>query len=311
MSSNKIRRSGGDRRRSLTTGSVGTGNTSLERRGVRIVWLLTYMIVVLMAASSVAGLWIPALYRDDPATEAIFRAYDLVSLIVVAPTLVLASLLARWGSVRAQLSWAGLLAYCVYAYAFYVFGTAFNGVFLVHVAIFTVSVVALVFILANIDVVGIAQSFRERTPVRTVSVFLILLAVPIGAFWVFFSLRIAITGEPPADTLLVQPQSGLHLAYVLDLTLLVVPYTLAAVLMWRRAAWGYVAATVLLVSGLVHQLSYMAALVFQAQADVPGATAFDVQEPVIVAVYLIALALLLANLPGGGRVARAGQRESE
>jgi hypothetical protein len=298
----------GDLRRSPTSRPVGPGNTSLERRAVRTVGHLTYMIVALMTASSAAGLWVPGLYRDGLATEAMFRAYDVVSLIVVAPALLVASLLARRGWVRAQLSWAGLLAYCVYAYAFYVFGTAFNDLFLVHVSVFTLSIVALVFTLENLDVAGIANSFRDRTPVRTVSALLILLAVPIGAFWVFFSLRMAVTGQLPADALLVQPLPGLHLAYVLDLALLVVPYVLAAVLLWRRAAWGYVAATVLLVAGLVHQLSYMAALAFQAQADVPGATAFDRQEPAIVAVFLIALALLLANLPGRGRVARAGPR---
>ncbi|MDA1360892.1 hypothetical protein O1R50_14775 [Glycomyces luteolus] len=266
---------------------------------------MTYMIVMLMAVSSAAGLWIPGLYRDAPATEAMFRGYDLVSLIIVSPGLLAATLLTRRGSARARLIWAGLLAYGVYGYAFYVFGTAFNDVFLAHVAVFTLSVAALVLALANLDVVGIANSFGERTPVRTVSVLLLLLAVPIGAFWVFFSLRMAVTDQPPADTLLVQSQSGLHLAYVLDLALLVVPYVLAAVLLWRRAPWGYVAAAVLSVSGLVHQLSYIAALAFQAQAEVPGSTAFDPQEPVIVAVFLIALTLLLVNLPSRKRAARA------
>jgi hypothetical protein len=95
---------------------------------------------------------------------------------------------------------------------------------------------------------------------------------------VYFSLRMALTDQLPADTLLVQPPSALHLSYALDLALLVPSYVLAAVLLWRRAAWGYVAAPVVLISGLVHQLSYMAALAFQANAEVPGATAFDPQE---------------------------------
>jgi hypothetical protein len=35
---------------------------------------------------------------------------------------------------------------------------------------------------------------------------------------------------------------------------------------------------------------------------VPGATAFDPQEPVIVAAFLIAISLLLANLPRRARL---------
>ncbi|MQM27943.1 hypothetical protein [Glycomyces albidus] len=272
---------------------------------------MTYILVALTTASAAAGLWIPGLYRDAPAAEAVFRGYDLVSLVIVSPGLLVAALLARRGSMRAQLSWAGLLAYCVYGYAFYVFGTAFNDVFLIHVAVFTLSIATLVLLLANLDVAGIAARFRERTPVRTVSVLLILLAVPIGVFWVFFSLRMAVTGEPPADTLLVQSQAQLHLAYALDLALLVAPYVLVAVLLWRRAAWGFVGATVLLVSGLVHQLSYIAALWFQAQAEVPGATAFDPQEPIVFAVFLVALVLLLANLSGRAGGARAHGRPAD
>ena len=69
--------------------------------------------MALMAASSVAGLLVRGLYRDGPAIEAMFRAYDLVSLIVVAPALMVASLLARRGSPRAHLRGRACLAYCV------------------------------------------------------------------------------------------------------------------------------------------------------------------------------------------------------
>jgi hypothetical protein len=291
--------------RSRPTDSVRHADMPLVRPtsvGLRTARVLTVVIVALVTVSSAAGLWITGLYREPPATEALFRAYDLVALAVAAPALLLATLLARRGSARAQLAWAGMLAYAVYAYAFYVFGTAFNDLFLVHVAIFSLSIFALVFTLANLDVAGHAASFRQRTPVKTVSGLLLLLAIPIGAFWVFFSLRMALTDQLPADTLLVQPLPALHLSYVLDLAVLVPSYVLAAVLLWRRVAWGYVAASVLLVSGLVHQLSYMTALAFQAQANVPGATTFDPQEPFIVAAFLIAISLLLANLPRRARL---------
>jgi hypothetical protein len=43
------------------------------------------------------------------------------------------------------------------------------------------------------------------------------------------------------------------------------------------------------VSGLLHQLSYLCALAFQAGAEVPGARAFDPFEPIIVIGYLVAL----------------------
>jgi hypothetical protein len=79
--------------------------------------------------------------------------------------------------------------------------------------------------------------------------------------------------------------------------------------LWRRAAWGCLLATVGLVAGTVHQLSYMTALVFQARAQVPGASAFDPQEPLIAAAHLVAAGFLLATArPTAGITAGAGVR---
>ncbi|WP_020519440.1 hypothetical protein [Catelliglobosispora koreensis] len=224
-------------------------------RNLKSAQALTVVVAALMAVASAAGLLMPGLYREPLAAETVLRAYDLVNLVIAAPALLFASIFERRGGHRAQLAWAGTLAYVVYAYAFYVFGTAFNDAFLLHVAVFSSSLYALVLTLANTNVAGIAASFQPRTPVRTVSILLLLLALPIGAFWVFSSLRLTLTGQLPADTLLVQSLDSVHLSYVLDLALLVPAYVLAAVLLWRRAAWGYTAAAVLLISGLVHQLS--------------------------------------------------------
>jgi len=77
---------------------------------------------------------------------------------------------------------------------------------------------------------------------------------------------------------------------------LVPSYAAAAVLLWRRAPWGYVLGTVLLGSGVGSQLDYMTALVFQTAAGVPEATAVDPAEPLIAAAMLAGAGALLGNL---------------
>jgi hypothetical protein len=62
-----------------------------------------------------------------------------------------------------------MLGYSVYNYANYVFGTAFNDVFLVHIALFSLSVFAFALAMMGLDIPGIARQFSERTPVRLVS----------------------------------------------------------------------------------------------------------------------------------------------
>jgi hypothetical protein len=66
--------------------------------------------------------------------------------------------------------------------------------------------------------------------------------------------------------------------------------------LWRRAAWGFTLAAVVLVAGVLQQVEYMTALVFQARAAIPGATGFDPFEPVIIALYLTGAVVLLASV---------------
>jgi hypothetical protein len=260
-------------------------------------WVLSALVVVLMVAASAVGLWIHGVYLDPLWASAALRGGDLVTLVVAAPALAAALLLARRGWRGAELVWAGLLAYSVYNYAFYVFGTTFNDLFLLHVALFSTSIFALALRLASLDVPGIGARFSPRAPARWVSGYLLLVGAVLGSMWSFFSLRFAATGELPES---VFPASGMHLVYVLDLSLVVPSLVLAAVLLWRRTAWGYELATALSVYGAVYQLNYMSASFFQANAHVAGASAFDPLTLALAIGFLISAALLLGNLARRG-----------
>ena len=258
-------------------------------------WLATG-VAVLVAGASAAGLWLRGLYTDSAAVEAMFRGYDLVTLLVVAPLLALTLLPAWRGQPAAQLLRISMLAYCVYNYAYYLFGAELNAALLAHVAIFATSVYALVLSLVAVDVAGLPAGFRPRTPVRTVAVILLLLGVPLAAFQVSGLAGFALTGAVPEEpSQLVVPLTFTRLGAVLDLSLLVPAYLLAAVWLWRRRAWGYLLAAVVLLAGAMHQVSYIAGMLFQIAVGIRGA-AFDPFEPFIVGLFAIGSGLLLANL---------------
>lgn len=268
-----------------------------ESPGLGVARLLSAIAAVLIVATSVAGLWVAGLYEGPASMAEMLRGYDLAALVIVAPLLAVTLLPAMRSRPRAQLLWVGMLAYAVYNYAIYLFGTEFNAAFLLHVAVFTVSLYALVLALAHLDVAGLARRFSARTPVRVVAAILFVLAVSLATMWVLASARFAVTGQLPEETSqLIVPITMTRLGYVLDLTLLIPAYLLAAVLIWRRRPWGFVLAAMLLVAGIVHQLSYLTALVFQATADIPGAPGYDPIEPFILLAYVIGAVLLLAHL---------------
>jgi hypothetical protein len=184
--------------------------------------LFSFALVVGLAAAAAAGLWIHDLYQDPGPVAAMFRGYDLVTLVVVAPLLAV-TLLPRWRrSPRARLLWLSMLAFSVCNDALYVFGSGFNDVFLIHVAVFSLSIAALLLAAANLDVAGIGRHWPARTPVRWISVLLGFLAVGLGGMWIALSLRFAVTGEVPTEpSKLVLPPASTHLGWVLDLSLLV------------------------------------------------------------------------------------------
>ncbi|MFP3712610.1 hypothetical protein [Puerhibacterium sp. TATVAM-FAB25] len=274
--------------------------------GHRLAGRLSLGVTALMAAASATGLAWRGLYRDAPANAATFRAYDLGSLTVATPLLAGAMVRARRGSARAHVLWAGMLVYVVYTYAYYVFGAAFNALFLAHVVLLVLAAVALVLLLRSLDVGALVSAARARTPVRTVGVVLGALAASLGGMWAWFSLRFATTGAPPPEGLLLQPAPIGHLGYAMDLSTLVPAYATASVLLWRRRPWGHVLGGVLLVASAVIQVNYMLALAFQAREGLPGATAFDPQEPYIAATITVAAALLLAGLRSQPRPTHAG-----
>ena len=260
---------------------------------------LTWVAAALALAAAVAGLLVDGIYTGDAATAEMFRAYDLVTAVIVVPVLALTSRVAQQGSVMAKLVTTSLVAYLVYTYAFYLFGTGFNDLFLVHVTVFATGLGALILMVATIDVAAVADRLDARARVRSVAAILAALAAGLGAMWIYSAVDNLVTGDVPVGSALVETDTIVHLGMALDLTLLVPLYTVAAVMLWRRAPWGLVLAAVALFAGILHQISYIVAMPLQVAADVSGAVSYDPAEPIIVLLYVVAAALLVRGLSRG------------
>ena len=254
---------------------------------------MTWLLVGLVACAALTGLVVDDVYTGTQSTAEMLRAYDLVTAVVVAPVLAVAAHRTWRGSAVAHLVVASLTAYVVYTYAYYLFGTGFNDLFLLHAAVFATGLVVLGLSLATLDLSALASRFDPRATVRTVAGILALLAAALGGMWAYLAVDNAVTGDVPTGSKLVETDTVVHLGMALDLTLLVPLYAAAALLVWRRRTWGYVLAGLALVAGGLHQLSYVVAMPFQVAADISGATAYDPGEPVIVVLYVAGLVLLL------------------
>lgn len=265
------------------------------RRPAQPAFTLSVIVVILSLAQSVGGILIPGLYLDTgTSTLAGWHANDWVTLVLAVPLLAVALLLSARGSRRAVLVWLGMLAYSFYNIAFYLFGAALNRFFLIYVAIFTLSLLGLVFGLAGLDVGECARGFGARDPsetggraaaraaVRTpasvpagaaarwVAAYMYLWAAALGIAWTAQMVVFIINGHLPPNGL---EEEAFKLVAALDFPLVVTPVALAAAWLWRGRAWGYVLGVVLNVEGVVYTVVLTAGSLLASRAGVAGAAA--------------------------------------
>ncbi len=258
------------------------------------VYVLSVIIAVLATVASAGGLFLGGLYRDNTFVASLWGGNDLVTLVVAVPMLVAALILSMRGSHRALLVWLAMLNYMLYNFAFYLFAAAFNKFFLIYVALFTFSMLALVFGLVNIDVNLIGQRFRSRTPVKWISGYMLLVAIGLSTIYVSQSLHFVATGQLPP--IVVKTGHPTSVIFALDLSLLVPVFVIGAVWLWRRRPWGYVLASMSMIKGATYTLVLTVVSLWAAKAGVPGAAAEAPLWLFLTIVGLIGSLLLLGNL---------------
>jgi hypothetical protein len=257
-------------------------------------WNLSILIAALAALASFGGLFLAGLYRDNDFVQSTWLGNDVVTLFLAVPILAGALIFARRGSLRAQLVWMGMLDYLLYNYAFYLFGAAFNAFFLLYVALFGLSIFALIFGLANLDANGIAEQFHPRTPVRLIAGYMLVVAAGLTTVYLAQSIGFIVTGDLPS----IVARSGhpTSIVFALDLTLLIPFFALGAVWIVQCKPWGYVLAGITLVKGSIYTLVLSLNSLWATKAVLPDAAGEAPLWVTLTGLGLLAVGLLYRNM---------------
>ncbi len=213
---------------------------------------LSILIAVLAALASAGGLLLPGLYRDNAFVRTTWLGNDTLTLFVAVPILIIALVFSARGSVRARLLWMGSLDYMLYNYAFYLFGTAFNWFFLLYTVLLALSIMALIFGLANLDLGQIDTAAQARMPVGWIGGYFLFVAAGLTTVYVIQSLAFVATGTVPG--IVVTSGHPTSIVFAQDLTLLRPWFILGALWLIRRKPWGYVITGILSVKGPLYTL---------------------------------------------------------
>jgi len=192
------------------------------------------------------------LYQFDSTYKAIaFRSFDWVNLLIVLPLFGASLYLYRRGRLRGQLLLAALFTYLAYIYLIGVMGNAFNGMFLVWTALFSLGLFGLFLTVTGMNVAALPDKLEPGFPRRSVAIYVIGVGLILLLQYLAEIITAYATGLPPAS---LDHYTTLELA-ALELGIMIPLHFVGGAALWKRQAAGYLISTV---------LAFAAAMVFVA-----------------------------------------------
>jgi hypothetical protein len=215
-------------------------------------FILSGIITLLAALASAGGLLIKHLYNDNDFVKSAWYTNDIITLFVAVPLLATAIFLSKKGSQRWWLLWIGLMGYIFYNFAFYLFGASFNIFFLLYTALSSLSAIVLILLLSNPFINTVASRFSKKTPVKLISIYLLVIAVML--FIAEGSMLISFLRSGTIPETIQQTGHPTSVVFALDFSIVIPVSIIAAVLLWRRNSWGYIMGIIMLVKGFTYGL---------------------------------------------------------
>lgn len=274
-------------------------------------WLIP-LIFILTLAAALAGVW-PAegtpyplttfrgeqvtiharglYYWDTTNSTAQMQANDLVTLALGLPLLAASFWLTLRGSLRGRLMLAGTLGFILYTYITMCFGAAYNPLFLVYVALFSLSLFAFVLVMMSFDLKTLPEHFSDKLPRRWIAGLLIFAAAFLSLAWLG---RISATFAPNAIPALDNVTSLFIQA--MDLGIIVPVCILSSILLLRRDPWGYLLTSVGMMKFLTMGIAVSTMGLNMARLGLPVSLVELGVFPTIALANLVLTVILLKNI---------------
>lgn len=168
--------------------------------------------------------------------------WDIFTLFFAVPALLLALPALARGSLRGRLFVLGLLGYFFYQYLMYAVTWAFGPLFLLFIAIYALSLVAIVLIVGTIPVSELPERFSEGFPRRGMAALCFMLAGLLLFMWLG---RLIPAYQGQIDGVLDGQTT--FVVQALDLGLIVPLALLTGMAVWRGRAIGFLLASTVVV----------------------------------------------------------------
>jgi hypothetical protein len=197
---------------------------------------LSGALVIVALAAAATSFFIPDVLGGPPVAQGNLRGTALVIMVLAIPALVAAMFFTRRDSARAVVVWLGALAYIIYQSVLFLFTTPFNSLFLIYVAMLSLSFWSIVVVVWKMDLGAFRARFDDRLAVRRIAIYAAVLAVLNAAVWLR-TIVPAIFSEQPA-TFLDGSGATTNPVFVQDLAIWLPLLVAGAWWLWNRQPLG-------------------------------------------------------------------------
>jgi hypothetical protein len=230
-------------------------------------------------------------YYDTVSSAAQQQGNDVITLFVGLPMLVISTVMAFRGSLRGRLLLTGTLGFFLYTYMSMSMLTMFNDLFLVYVALFSLSLYAFVLCMMSFDLETLPQHFSDNLPRGWIAALLFLIGGFLTMAWLGKVLPPILQNVPP-----VLDNTTTFVIQAMDLGLIVPLAVLSGILLLRRSAWGYLLTSVFVLKAITLGLAVSAMVVNMMLAGAPEGAGIAIPFLVITILNLAAAGSLLRNI---------------
>lgn len=224
------------------------------RRHLLPAYGLSVAIAILMTAVSILGiLWRTSVYPNEDLVRS-FLPNDVVGLAIGVPMVIASIWLAARQQLVGLLLWPGALFFVLYNYFIYLLAMPFNIAYLLHATLVTLSLFAIIFLLASINPDAVRDRLAGFVAERPA-------AAVLGILGTLFLLRALGTMVQAIVAGLTIPDTDLALLTTDYMTSPV--WVIGAILLWMRTKLGYVIGLGLLFQASMLFVGLVAVLVLQ------------------------------------------------
>lgn len=256
--------------------------------------------VVALAAAS-TSFFIPGVLGGPGVSQGNLRGTALVIMLFAVPAHFSSMYFASRNSARGLVVWLGAVGYIIYQAVLFLFGTPFNSLFLIYVAMLSLALWSAVVLVRRIDLAAFCARFDEHLPTRGIAIYAVVLAVVNALVWLRTIVPAMLSDSPSAFL----EGSGMttNPVFVQDLALWLPLLMVAAWWLWKRRPWGELIVGAMLVMLVLESIGIAADQWFGTMADPSTPFASMAAVPlfsVLAIVGAVPLAFYFRHLDAGG-----------